>query len=89
MLAGADAALLQAPANVLRLSLHPQGLAPQIANLRQWRSHLFERLRQQIAATGDETLAALLEELKAFPLPAGNETLSVAGEHPASSCRCN
>ena len=82
LLAGADAALLQAPVNVLRLILHPLGLAPQIANLAQWRSHLFERLRQQIVATGDDTLAALLEELKAFPLPHGSNSINMAGEHP-------
>ena len=34
LLAGADAALLKPPVNVLRLSLHPSGLAPRIANLR-------------------------------------------------------
>ena len=33
LLAGVDAALLQPPVNVLRLSLHPAGLAPRIANL--------------------------------------------------------
>jgi transcriptional regulator with XRE-family HTH domain len=75
LLAGADAALLQAPINVLRLSLHPQGLAPKIENLVQWRAHLFERLRQQIHATGDSTLASLLEELRGYPVPEG------AGRH--------
>jgi transcriptional regulator with XRE-family HTH domain len=80
LLAGADAALLQAPVNVLRLSLHPQGLAPKIANLAQWRNHLFERLRQQIAATADPQLAALLEELKAYPVPEGAD-LHLDGEH--------
>lgn len=63
---GADAALLQAPINVLRLSLHPQGLAPNIANLGQWRAHVFERLRHQVQATGDTALAALLEELQGY-----------------------
>jgi hypothetical protein len=67
LLAGADASLLQAPVNVLRLSLHPLGLATRIDNLRQWRGHIFERLRQQIAATGDQQLAALLEELRGYP----------------------
>lgn len=76
-----DAALLQPPMNVLRLSLHPQGLAPQIANLAQWRSHLFERVRHQIAASGDPTLAALLEELQAYPVPEGAD-LHLDGEHP-------
>ncbi len=48
LMQGAAPELLQGTVNVLRLSLHPQGLAPRIANLRQWREHLFERLRQQI-----------------------------------------
>jgi transcriptional regulator with XRE-family HTH domain len=81
LLAGADPALLQGQVNVLRLSLHPQGLAPQIVNLAQWRSHLFERLRQQIQATGDATLSALLEELRAYPVPAGADELRMEGEH--------
>ena len=68
---GADASLLQAPVNVLRLSLHPQGLAPKIANLVQWRTHIFERLRQQIHATGDSALASLLDELRAYAVPEG------------------
>lgn len=66
---GADPALLQPPVNVLRLSLHPRGVAPRIVNLRQWREHLFERLRQQIHATGDGQLARLLEELRGYPVP--------------------
>jgi transcriptional regulator with XRE-family HTH domain len=67
LLAGVDAALLKAPVNVLRLSLHPKGLARRIANLAEWRAHLLARLRQQIEATADETLTALLEELRLFP----------------------
>jgi hypothetical protein len=63
----ADAALLEPPVNVLRLSLHPDGLASRIANLAEWRLHLLERLRQQIAATGDKVLIALLEELAGYP----------------------
>jgi hypothetical protein len=72
LMAGADRSLLQPPVNVLRLSLHPRGVASKIANLAQWRAHLFERLRQQIAATGDGVLASLLEELRAYPAPAGD-----------------
>lgn len=81
LMAGAAPALLQGPVNVLRLSLHPQGLAPRIANLRQWREHLFERLRQQIHATGDESLAALLAELRAYPDAIGGEAVALPGEH--------
>ena len=73
--------LLQPPLNILRLSLHPQGLAPRIANLRQWRDHLFERLRQQIHTTGDDTLAALLAELKTYPDHLGGEAVALPGEH--------
>jgi transcriptional regulator with XRE-family HTH domain len=61
--------LLQPPVNVLRLSLHPEGLAPQIENLAEWRAHLLARLRQQIDVTADATLAALLDELAAYPAP--------------------
>ncbi len=69
LMAGAAPALLAPPVNVLRLSLHPDGLAPRIANLAQWRAHLLERLRQQTAATGDPTLAALHDELAGYPAP--------------------
>ncbi|WP_270938733.1 helix-turn-helix domain-containing protein [Falsiroseomonas oryzae] len=70
LLAGVqDAALLAPPVNVLQLSLHPRGLAPRIANLGEWRAHLLERLRRQVAASGDAALAALLVELTALPAP--------------------
>lgn len=65
--AGAAEALLRPPVNVLRLSLHPDGLAPRIVNLGQWRAHLLARLRRQIDATGDAGLRALLEELRQYP----------------------
>jgi transcriptional regulator with XRE-family HTH domain len=81
MLAGADPSLLQGQVNVLRLSLHPQGVAPRIANLAQWRNHIFERLRQQIQATGDNVLAELLDELRAYPVPDGAADLHMEGEH--------
>lgn len=71
LLAGvADAALLRPPVNVLRLSLHPAGLAPRIANLAEWRAHLLERLRRQIAAAADPALVDLMRELAGFPTPA-------------------
>lgn len=67
LLTGAAPALLAHPCNVLRLSLHPDGLAPRIANLGQWRAHLLERLRRQIAASADPVLVELMEELLAYP----------------------
>ncbi|WPH15480.1 helix-turn-helix domain-containing protein [Variovorax paradoxus] len=69
LMAGAAPELVKAPINVLRLSLHPDGLASRIANLAQWRAHLLERLQQQIAATGDTVLQALHDELEAYPAP--------------------
>jgi transcriptional regulator with XRE-family HTH domain len=60
-------ALLAPPINVLRVSLHPQGLAPLIVNLPVWRGHVLARLQRQVAASGDARLASLLEELRALP----------------------
>jgi transcriptional regulator with XRE-family HTH domain len=79
LLAGvAEPALLAPPVNVMRLALHPGGLAPRIANFSQWRAHLLERLRRQVEASADPVLAALLAELAALEAPAGG----VAGQHP-------
>ncbi len=64
---GVAPALLEPPANVLRLSLHPNGLAPRIANLGEWRAHLLGRLRRELALTADPALAELLEEVGGFP----------------------
>lgn len=71
MLAGLPAEQLAPPVNVLRLSLHPDGLAPRIVNLPAWREHLFERLAHQIQASGDPVLAELAAELHALPAPEG------------------
>jgi MmyB-like transcription regulator ligand binding domain len=71
LLVGIEKSLLEPPVNVLRLSLHPQGLAPRIVNLAEWRSHLFARLRHQIDASADPVLAQLYNELSGFPIPGG------------------
>ncbi|SDD40474.1 Transcriptional regulator, contains XRE-family HTH domain [Geodermatophilus telluris] len=67
LLDGAAAHLLEPPVNVLRLSLHPEGLAPRIANLAQWRAHVLHRLGREARLTGDPGLAALHRELAALP----------------------
>jgi len=59
--------LLEPPANALRVTLHPEGMAPHIRNLPEWRAHLLDRLRREVAVTGDARLAALLDELTAYP----------------------
>jgi transcriptional regulator with XRE-family HTH domain len=78
LLAGVSPELLQPPVNVLRLSLHPAGLAPRIRNLPQWRAHLLHRLRQQIDASHDPQLIVLLRELQALPAPSLDAGAEVA-----------
>src|SRR5918997_1796662 len=58
---------LAPPVNVLRLSLHPEGIAPRIANLAEWRAHLLDRLGREAVTSGDPALAALHEELAGYP----------------------
>lgn len=60
-------ALMTPPVNVLRLTLHPDGLAPYVLNLGEWRAHLLGRLRRQVTQTADPALTELLEELLAYP----------------------
>lgn len=69
LLVGTNPQQLVAPVNVLRLSLHPDGLAPRIVNLPQWRAYLLSRLRREIEISADAVLMALLEELSAYPAP--------------------
>ena len=61
--------LLEPPVNVLRCALHPEGMAPRIENLGQWRAHLLADLQVQIDQTGDDGLQALYDELEALPGP--------------------
>jgi transcriptional regulator with XRE-family HTH domain len=69
--AGAAPHLLEPPINALRLSLHPDGMAPRIINLGEWRAHLLRDLEAQVAASNDDELTQLLEELQALPGPEG------------------
>lgn len=78
LLDGIAAELLAPPVNVLRLSLHPGGLAPRIVNLAEWRAHLLERLAQQVAASADATLIALHEELSSLQVPSPTPRAAVA-----------
>lgn len=67
LLVGVAPELLEPPVNVLRLSLHPQGLASRILNLADWRHHLLARLRDDVLKSGDRALAALLDEVRSLP----------------------
>ena len=62
--------LLAPPLNAMRLTLHPEGLAPRIRNLREWRGHLLAQMERDIALRRSEPLRALYEEVVAYPCPA-------------------
>lgn len=70
LLQGVAEDLLAPPLNVLRVALHPCGLAPRLRNLPAWREHVLARLRRQARVTGDTTLLRLHDELLALgPAP--------------------
>jgi transcriptional regulator with XRE-family HTH domain len=65
--AGVAEHLMEPPVNVLRVGLHPDGMGARILNYGEWRGHLLDRLRRQVALTADERLAALYGEVSAYP----------------------
>jgi transcriptional regulator with XRE-family HTH domain len=80
LLEGAAPELLHPPVNCMRLSLHPEGVAPRILNLGEWRAHLLHRLDREIGLTGDEQLRALRDEVAAYPAPSYDGHLGGAGD---------
>ncbi|MFJ9583702.1 helix-turn-helix domain-containing protein [Streptomyces acidicola] len=69
LLGGLPEHLLTPPMNAMRLTLHPQGLAPRIRNFGEWRAHLVERIERQIALRASDELRQLHDELIAYPAP--------------------
>lgn len=69
LMEGVEPTVLGPPTNVMRLALHPGGLAPRIGNLGQLRGHMLARLARQATASGDAVLAELLRELRGYPAP--------------------
>lgn len=57
--------------NMLRVTLHPDGMGPQLRNYEQWRAHTVRRIRRQLERTADPTLVNLLAEVEGYPIPAG------------------
>ena len=80
MTEGASAELLEPPVNVLRLALHPDGMAPRVANLAEWGRHIVDSLRRRAVRSPDPTLDAFVAELEGYvpPLSAGPEHLGFA-----------
>jgi transcriptional regulator with XRE-family HTH domain len=81
LLVGVDPALLTPPVNVLRLTLHPRGLAPRIENLDQWRAHILARVARDLELTADATLASLLSELRSYAPKGHDLSIDKADEH--------
>ena len=81
----ADDWLLQPPLNVIRLSLHPAGLAPRIANYTAWRAHLLARLRRQVDVSADPVLVDLLRETSAYSAPTGLHARAYTPLHSGSA----
>ncbi|ORT54858.1 helix-turn-helix transcriptional regulator [Streptomyces sp. CB03238] len=69
LLDGLPEHLLTPPLNAMRITLHPEGLAPRIRNLGEWRGHLLAQMERQIALARSEPLRRLYEEVAAYPLP--------------------
>jgi hypothetical protein len=84
LLTGVDPSLLAPPVNVMRLSLHPHGLAQRIVNLVEWRAHMLARLEHQIDVTADAFLIELREELRGYPTPIGVGARGAAREADAA-----
>ncbi|WP_120720543.1 helix-turn-helix domain-containing protein [Streptomyces hundungensis] len=80
LLDGVAGHLLAPPVNAMRLTLHPEGLAPRIRNLAQWRGHLLEQMERQIALLRNDGLRALYEEVAAHPVPSGGPMPEDAGD---------
>lgn len=84
LLEGADSSLLEPPVNIIRLALHPDGIAPRIRNLAELSDNLLERLERELAITAAPELRALIEEVRAYPVAARSRT---EGSRPAPIAR--
>ncbi|MEU3614565.1 helix-turn-helix transcriptional regulator [Streptomyces sp. NPDC006872] len=82
LLDGVPESLLAPPLNAMRLTLHPQGLAPRIRNLREWRGHLLAQMERQIALYRSTALRELYEEVAAYPVPEAAAAVEQADSVP-------
>ncbi|MFD9421813.1 MULTISPECIES: helix-turn-helix domain-containing protein [unclassified Streptomyces] len=86
LMAGVAEHLLTPPPNAMRITLHPEGLAPRIVNLPEWRADLLAQMERQIALVRSPELRALHEEVAAYPPPewgAGGRGGYTSGPQPA------
>ncbi|MFI9628554.1 helix-turn-helix domain-containing protein [Streptomyces sp. NPDC052042] len=85
LLEGVAGHLLVPPLNAMRLTLHPEGLAPRIRNLPEWRADLLDQMRRQMALARSSGLRELYEEVAGYPLPQRIE--GAEGSAPARSAK--
>ncbi|MEV6583361.1 helix-turn-helix transcriptional regulator [Streptomyces sp. NPDC051582] len=89
LLDGLPEHLLVPPLNAMRITLHPQGLAPRIRNLVEWRGHLLAQMERQLALSRSAALRALYEEVSGYPVDAGPQDSGAgpgAGPGEGSAC---
>ncbi|HUG83159.1 MAG TPA: helix-turn-helix transcriptional regulator [Euzebya sp.] len=67
LMTGLPAHLTTPVPNIFRLSLHPEGMAARTTNLAEWADHLLWQLDRSVTLTGDPDVAALAEEVRAYP----------------------
>lgn len=79
LLAGVDEDLLTGPVNVLRVGLHPRGMAPRVVDLVRWRAELLGRLRRQVEWDAGGDLARLYQEMEGYPSPVESSAAAVDG----------
>lgn len=74
---GAAPELLTPPVNMLRLMLHPAGMAGRVLNLDEWGRHVIENLRARVRRSPDPRLDAFVDELAGYVPrpPVGSEHL--------------
>jgi transcriptional regulator with XRE-family HTH domain len=82
MLAGVEPTMLTPPVNVVRISLHPDGMARRIANFTEFREHMLTRLRRQVSLSGDPGLKELFDEVSAYPHPTGEPHVTGISRSP-------
>ncbi|MFF5566832.1 helix-turn-helix domain-containing protein [Streptomyces sp. NPDC012623] len=86
LVSGVAEHLLRPPLNIIRLTLHPEGLAPRIHNHHLWRAHLLGRLRHRLTLSGSAPLKALYEEVNGYPAPSARHD-QVDGTDPGGDFR--
>ena len=83
--------LLAEPVNVLRLTLHPDGMAPRIVNLASWSAHVLRQVQRRAALTGDAEIARLYDELAGYPGRRPPRSAASTARDPTATrwcCRC-